>query len=90
VTNSPSYMMLGDACFMIDETPTVRGGSITTEQDGDDLFLLLHGKRVAKRGRPGTRKAKKWIPIVSWIDSVVDDTDLSVIIRYARDKAGRA
>ena len=55
-------------------------GSIATEQDGDDLFLLLHGKRVAKRGRPGTRKASKWIPIVSWIDSVVDDTETSVII----------
>ena len=62
-------------------------GSIATEQDGDDLFLLLHGKRVAKRGRPGTRKASKWIPIVSWIDSVVDESDSSVIIRYAKDKA---
>ena len=75
---------------MNDEIPTVRGGSIATEQDGDVLFLLLHGKRVAKRGRPGTRKAKKWIPIVSWIDSVVDETNSSVIIRYARDKAGTA
>ena len=75
---------------MNDEIPTVRGGSIATEQKGDDLFLRLHGKRVAKRGRPGTRKAKKWIPIVSWIDSVVDESDSSVIIRYARDKVGRA
>ena len=57
---------------------------------GDKLFLLMHGIRVAKKGRPGTRAAKKWIPIVSWIDSVVDETDSSVIIRYARDKAGRA
>ena len=75
---------------MIDEIPALPSGSIATEQDGDDLFLLLHGKRVAKRGRPGTRKSKKWIPIVSWIESVVDESDSSVIIRYAKDKAGRA
>jgi hypothetical protein len=75
---------------MSHEIPPFPVGSIKTEQDGDDLFLLLHGVRVAKRGRPGTRKAKNWIPIVSWIDSVVDETDSSVIIRYARDKAGRA
>jgi len=75
---------------MSDEIPTVPPGSIKTEQDGDDVFLLLHGKRIAKRGRPGTLKAKRWIPIVSWIDSVVDDSDAAVIIRYARDKAGRA
>jgi len=70
--------------------PTVEPGSISIEQDGADLFLLLHGMRVAKRGRPGTRRAKKWIPIVPWIASVIDETDNSVIIRYARDKAGRA
>ena len=68
--------------------PNRSGRSIKTEQDGDDL--LLHGVRVAKRRRPGTRKAKKWIPIVSWIDSVVDDSETSIIIRYARDKTGRA
>jgi hypothetical protein len=52
--------------------------------------LLLHGKRVAKRGRSRTRKVKRWIPIVPWIDSVSDETESSVIIRYARDKIGRA
>ena len=55
---------------MNDEIPTVPPGPISMEQDGDKLFLLMHGIRIAKRGRPGTRKAKKWIPIVSWIDSV--------------------
>jgi hypothetical protein len=40
------------------EIPTVPPGSIKTEQEGDDVFLLLHGKRIAKRGRPGTLKAK--------------------------------
>jgi len=75
---------------MNDEIPTVPPGSIATEQDGDVVFLLLHGKRVAKRGRSRTLRAKKWIPIVPWIDSISDATDSSVIIRYARDKVGRA
>jgi hypothetical protein len=75
---------------MNDEIPTVPPGSIATEQDGDDLFLLLYGKRVAKRVRSRTRKAKKWVPIVPWIDSVSEETDSSVIIRYARDKVGTA
>src|SRR5262249_44819718 len=82
---------------MNDEIPTVPPGSIASEQDGHDVFLLLHGKRIAKRGHPGTRKAKKWIPkakkwipIVPWIASVSDETDSSVTIRYARDQVGRA
>jgi len=51
---------------MNDEIPTVPPGPISMEQDGDNLFLCMHGTRIAKRGRPGTRKAKKWIPLVSW------------------------
>ena len=43
------------------KTPTVPPGPISMEQDGDNLFLRMHGIRIAKRGRPGTRKTKKWI-----------------------------
>jgi len=28
-------------------------GKLTYEKDGGDLFLLLDGVRIAKRGRPG-------------------------------------
>ena len=42
---------------MSHEIPTVPAGSIKTGQDGDDLFLLLHGGAlpsagVTERGRP--------------------------------------
>ena len=31
--------------------------------EGDDLFLYQGGKRIARRGRPGTRQAGQWISI---------------------------
>jgi hypothetical protein len=30
----------------------------------DELFLVVHGERIAKRGRPGTPQAGKWVVIV--------------------------
>lgn len=36
--------------------------------DGDDLFILIDGVRVAKRGHPGTPQAKTWVPVTpGWI-----------------------
>jgi hypothetical protein len=74
---------------MTNDIPTTVG-AISMEEDGEDLFLLMSGVRVAKRGPRGTRKAKKWIPIVPWVESVIDESDSSLIIRYAHDKVGRA
>jgi hypothetical protein len=31
--------------------------------DGDDLFIIINGVRVAKRGHPGTPEARTWIPL---------------------------
>jgi hypothetical protein len=33
------------------------------ESDGRDLFVVCDGKRIAKRGQPGTAHAKTWISI---------------------------
>ncbi len=33
------------------------------EPDGNDLYVVVDGLRVAKRGRPGTQAAKAWIPL---------------------------
>jgi len=35
------------------------------ELHGGDLFVVVDGLRVAKRGRPGTQAAKAWIPLKS-------------------------
>jgi len=31
--------------------------------DGHDCFLIANGKKIAKRGRPGTPQAKSWIAL---------------------------
>ena len=36
--------------------------------EGDDLFLYQGGKRIARRGRPGTRQAGQWISIEPGIE----------------------
>lgn len=32
--------------------------------DGTDLFFIIDGQRVAKRGHQGTPQAKQWIPLI--------------------------
>ena len=32
-------------------------------KDGTDIFLLLDGKKIAKRGQPKTQHAGQWIPL---------------------------
>jgi len=71
---------------MMSEIPIVPAGPISTEQDGENLFLLLHGHRIAKR----KMKARKWIPLVPWIESVSKDSDSSIVIRLALDNVGTA
>jgi hypothetical protein len=33
------------------------------ESDGKDLYFVFDGKRVAKRGAPGTPQARTWISL---------------------------
>ena len=46
---------------------------------GDDLFIVLDDKQIAKRGRPGTPQAKTWISLEPRI-TVYGGTDLSEIV----------
>lgn len=33
------------------------------ERDGQDLFILFYGVRIARRGQPGTPQAGTWVPL---------------------------
>jgi hypothetical protein len=33
------------------------------ESDGTDVFVVLNGVKIAKRGYPGTPQSKTWIPL---------------------------
>jgi hypothetical protein len=58
-------------------------GHLKVESDGGDLFVVVDGRRIAKRGHPDTPEARTWIPIVPDVLAVVDETDSSIIIKYA-------
>jgi hypothetical protein len=35
----------------------------SVERSGTELFLLVDGRRVARRGRPGTAEARTWVSL---------------------------
>ncbi len=37
--------------------------TVTTTTTSTDLFVTLNGKRIAKRGHPGTPQARTWMPL---------------------------
>jgi len=45
------------------------------ESDGKDIYVVVNGKRIAKRGHPNTPQAKTWISLEpGWQVSSSDDT----------------
>ncbi len=48
------------------------------ESDGKDIFVVVHGRQIAKRGRPGTRHARKWISLVPGF-KVISPPDISTV-----------
>ena len=36
---------------------------IVMYSDGEDLFVVVDGVKIAKRGKPGTPQAKTWISL---------------------------
>jgi hypothetical protein len=46
--------------------------------DGRDIFVVVVGLKIAKRGHPGTSHAKTWIPLEPGWD-VVDGENLETI-----------
>jgi hypothetical protein len=52
------------------------------QSDGKDLFIIFDGKRIAKRGRPGTPQARTWVslePGYRVLDSASGD---EIVIEY--------
>ena len=49
---------------------------------GDDMFVIHQGKRVAKRGRPGTPQAGKWIPLEAGFEVFDNDDHTAIEVVY--------
>jgi hypothetical protein len=37
--------------------------SVTMESDGSDIFVVLNGIKIAKRGKHGTAQAGQWVSL---------------------------
>jgi hypothetical protein len=52
------------------------------ECDGHDLFVVLGGVKIARRGYPGTPQAKTWIPLEPGYQVISADDNSWTEIRY--------
>lgn len=59
-------------------SPPTRKPELEFISDGRDLFVVLEGVKIAKRGHPGTAQAKTWISLESRYE-VIDHNDLTDI-----------
>jgi hypothetical protein len=51
-------------------------------RDGDDLFIVADGVRIAKRGRPGSAQAKTWVSLEpGW--RVLDRSAEEIVVEYS-------
>lgn len=48
------------------------------EMTADDIFVLLDGRRIAKRGKPNTPHARTWVSLEPGV-IVFDDADPTAI-----------
>jgi hypothetical protein len=59
--------------------PVVR---IASSPDGIELYVLVDGKRIAKRGQPGTPQAGTWISLEPGWEVVSGKDHKTIGIRY--------
>jgi hypothetical protein len=55
------------------------------ESDGEDVFVVYDGVRIAKRGHPGTRHAGTWISLEPGFE-VISPADHSTLTIYQNSK----
>ena len=53
----------------------------TIEVDGQDMFVIFEGKRIAKRGHKGTPQAGTWISLEPGytVHSTADHSQITVV-----------
>ena len=57
----------------------------SVESDGHDLFVVFDGKRIAKRGKPGTLQAGTWVSLEpGYVVMTMDRKTLYVEYKDAR------
>lgn len=59
-------------------SPPISRPEVEFISDGRDLFVVLDGVKIAKRGHPGTAEAKTWISLEPGYQ-VIDHNDLTDI-----------
>jgi hypothetical protein len=59
--------------------PTKKKAPLVIEGDGNDIFVVFNGQKIAKRGRPGTPHAGRWVSLEPGF-TVVSPPDLSKIV----------
>ena len=67
---------------------TPSSGDAYIGYDGKEFYIEVRGKRIARRGEPGTPQAKTWVSLEpGW--RVFDDGDLNKLsIQYDRYEGG--
>jgi hypothetical protein len=43
--------------------PPLAEPNVKLHHDGRDIFVIFNGLKIAKRGRPGTPDARRWVSI---------------------------
>jgi hypothetical protein len=61
-----------------------QGPKIEIEEDGLDMFVIVDGVTIARRGRPGTTEADTWVSLEpEWtVTSSEDERRLDIRILY--------
>ena len=68
---------------IINDDPA-RGPKVEIEDDGLDMFVIVNGVTIARRGRPGTTEADSWVSLEpEWtVTSSEDERRLEIRILY--------
>jgi hypothetical protein len=58
------------------------------EGSADDIFIVYDGKRIAKRGHPGTPQAGTWVSIEPGYRVSMEDDGNALVVEYQGKTVG--